>query len=125
MSDKRYTEDHEWVAVDGDTATVGISDYAQEQLGDLVFVELPAVGKTVAKGDELAVIESVKAASEVYAPIDGSVTETNAALANAPDLVNTDAEGEGWFCRMTMADTGQLDALMTAEKYQAYLKTLD
>jgi glycine cleavage system H protein len=125
MSDKRYTQDHEWVAVDGDTATVGISTYAQEQLGDLVFVELPAVGKEVSQGDELAVVESVKAASEVYAPIDGTVTEANAALADAPETVNTDAEGEGWFVKMTIADAGQLDALMTADKYQEFLATLD
>jgi glycine cleavage system H protein len=125
MSDKRYTEDHEWVAVDGDTATVGISAYAQEQLGDLVFVDLPEAGKTVAKGDEIAVVESVKAASEVYAPIDGTVTEANGALADAPETVNKDAEGAGWFVKMTIADAGQLDALMPADKYKEYVATLD
>lgn len=125
MSDKRFTEDHEWVAVDGDIATVGISTYAQEQLGDLVFVDLPEVGKEVSQGDELAVVESVKAASEVYAPIDGTVTETNEALTEAPDTVNSDAEGEGWFVKMKVADPGQLDTLMTVEKYQEFLVTLD
>jgi glycine cleavage system H protein len=125
MSDKRYTEDHEWVEVDGDTATVGISTYAQEQLGDLVFVELPDVGKDVAQGDELAVVESVKAASEVYAPIDGTVTEANEALAEAPETVNSDAEGEGWFVKMKVGDPAQLDSLMTVEKYQEFLATLD
>ncbi len=125
MSDKRYTEDHEWVAVDGDIATVGISTYAQEQLGDLVFVELPDVGKEVSQGDELAVVESVKAASEVYAPIDGTVTEANDALTDAPDTVNSDAEGEGWFVKMKVADASQIDTLMTVEKYQEFLATLD
>ncbi|MEQ8698115.1 MAG: glycine cleavage system protein GcvH [Bauldia litoralis] len=125
MSDKLYTEDHEWVAVDGDIATVGISTYAQEQLGDLVFVDLPEVGKEVSQGDDLAVVESVKAASDVYAPIDGTVTEANAALSDAPDTVNSDAEGEGWFVRMKIADPGQLETLMPADKYQEYLGTLD
>ena len=125
MSDKRYTEDHEWVAVNGDIATVGISTYAQEQLGDLVFVELPDVGKEVSQGDELAVVESVKAASEVYAPIDGTVTEANDALTDAPDTVNSDAEGEGWFVKMKVADASQIDTLMTVEKYQEFLATLD
>lgn len=125
MSDKLYTEDHEWVAVDGDIATVGISTYAQEQLGDLVFVDLPEVGKEVSQGDDLAVVESVKAASDVYAPIDGTVTEANAALSDAPDTVNSDAEGEGWFVRMKIADPGQLETLMPVDKYQEYLGTLD
>ena len=119
-----YTEDHEWIDVDGDIATVGITDYAQGQLGDVVFVEVPAAGTAIAKGGDAAVVESVKAASDVYAPVDGEVTEGNAALEGDPSLVNTDPEGEGWFFRMTLSDKGQLDGLMDGPAYQAFIDTL-
>jgi glycine cleavage system H protein len=119
-----FTREHEWIEIDGEVATVGITDYAQRQLGDIVFVELPAVGTMLAKGKDAAVVESVKAASDVYAPIDGEVTETNAALEEDPALVNTAPEGEGWFFRMTIADAGQLDGLMDAEAYQAFIATV-
>ncbi len=119
-----FTQDHEWIDVDGDTATVGITDYAQGQLGDIVFVEVPDAGRTLAKGDEAAVVESVKAASDVYSPVAGTVTEGNAALADQPDLVNTDPEGEGWFFRLTIADAGELDGLMDAAGYAAFVGTL-
>ena len=119
-----YTEDHEWIDVDGDIATVGITDYAQGQLGDVVFVEVPAAGTAIAKGGDAAVVESVKAASDVYAPVDGEVTEGHAALEGDPSLVNTDPEGEGWFFRMTLSDKGQLDGLMDGPAYQAFIDTL-
>src|SRR3546814_11647558 len=106
-----FTEDHEWVDVDGDTGTVGITDYAQGQLGDIVFVDVPDEGKTFAKGDDAAVVESVKAASDIYAPVSGSVIEGNAALGDTPGLVNEDAEGEGWMFRLTLSDPGELDGL--------------
>ncbi|MGB0921814.1 MAG: glycine cleavage system protein GcvH [Alphaproteobacteria bacterium] len=117
-----YTEDHEWISVEGDTATVGISNYAQEQLGDIVFVELPDEGRELVKGDEAAVVESVKAASEVYAPVAGTVIETNSALEGDPALVNSDAEGEGWFFTMTIADESELEGLMNEEAYQAMIE---
>jgi len=120
----RYTEDHEWITVAGDVATVGITTYAQEQLGDVVFVELPEVGRTVSKGDEAAVVESVKAASEVYAPLDGEVVEANDALADAPGKVNEDPEGAAWFVKIRMSDASQLDALMDEAAYKAYVETL-
>jgi glycine cleavage system H protein len=119
-----FTDEHEWIDVDGDVATVGITDYAQGQLGDIVFVELPAVGTAIAKGKDAAVVESVKAASDVYAPIDGEVTETNGALEEDPALVNTAPEGEGWFFRMTIADAGQLEGLMDAAAYKAFIDSL-
>lgn len=119
-----FTEEHEWVDVDGDVATVGITDYAQSQLGDIVFVEVPAGGKTVAKGDDAAVVESVKAASDVYAPVSGTVVEGNGALEGEPGLANSDPEGEGWFFRMTLGDKGQLDALMNATEYKAFCDNL-
>ena len=115
-----FTDEHEWIDVDGDAATVGITDYAQGQLGDIVFVELPAVGTAVEKGKDAAVVESVKAASDVFAPIDGKVTETNAALEDDPSLVNTAPEGEGWFFKMTVADTSQLDGLMDEAGYKSF-----
>ena len=115
-----YTEEHEWIDVDGESATVGITGYAQEQLGDIVFVELPSVGATVEKGKEAAVVESVKAASDVYAPISGTVTESNAALDDDPALVNSDAEGDGWFFRLTIADAGELAGLMDEAAYKAF-----
>ena len=121
----RYTKEHEWVLVDGDTATVGISPYAQEQLGDVVFVELPEVGKKIEKGKEMAVVESVKAASEVYAPIGGEVLEVNNALTDAPATVNEDALGKGWFAKIKLANKGELDGLMDAAAYAAYLGSLD
>lgn len=120
----RYTKDHEWISVDGDVGTVGISKYAQEQLGDIVFVELPEVGKAITKGGEAAVVESVKAASDVYAPISGDVVEVNEALASAPATVNDDAEGKGWFIKVKLKDLKELDGLMSAEQYQDFLKTL-
>lgn len=116
----RFSKDHEWVKVEGGIATVGISVYAQEQLGDVVFVELPAVGKKVKQGDEAAVVESVKAASEVYAPVSGEVTEVNSALADTPALVNEDAEGKGWFMKIRLADAKELDSLMDAAAYKKH-----
>ncbi len=119
-----FTEEHEWIDVDGDVATVGITDYAQSQLGDIVFVEVPESGASVTKGGDAAVVESVKAASDVYAPVDGDVTEGNAALGDDPSLVNTDPEGAGWFFRMALSDTGQLEGLMDARAYQAFVDGL-
>ena len=119
-----FTEDHEWVDVDGDTGTVGISDYAQGQLGDVVFVELPEIGKALAKGGEAAVVESVKAASEVYAPVSGEVVEVNGELEAAPGTVNEDPAGKGWFLKIRIKDAGELDALMNEAEYQNYVKTL-
>lgn len=119
-----FTEEHEWIDVDGGVATVGITDYAQGQLGDIVFVELPAVGTAVEKGKDAAVVESVKAASDVYAPITGEVTETNGALEEDPALVNSAPEGEGWFFRMTIADAGQLEGLMDDAGYKAFVESL-
>ncbi|GAB2176112.1 glycine cleavage system protein GcvH [Dongia sp. agr-C8] len=120
----RYTKEHEWVLVDGDTATVGISPYAQEQLGDVVFVELPEVGKKIEKGKEMAVVESVKAASEVYAPVSGEVAEVNNALTDAPATVNEDALGKGWFAKIKLANKGELDGLMDEAAYKAYVDGL-
>lgn len=119
-----FTDEHEWIDVDGGIATVGITDYAQGQLGDIVFVELPPVGTAVEKGKDAAVVESVKAASDVYAPIDGEVTETNGALEDDPALVNSAPEGEGWFFKMTIADPGQLDGLMDEGAYKAFVEGL-
>ena len=112
-----YTQDHEWIDVDGDTGTVGITDYAQGQLGDITFVELPEVGTTLKKGDAPCVVDSVKAASDVYAPVSGTVTEANAALEGEPELVNTDPEQSGWLFRLTLADAGELDGLMDRAAY--------
>jgi glycine cleavage system H protein len=119
-----YTRDHEWIAVDGDSATVGITGYAQNALGDVVFVEVPAAGKTLSQGDEAAVVESVKAASEVYAPVSGTVTEGNAAIEETPDLVNSDPEGEGWFFKLTLSDNQELGELMNADQYKEYCEGL-
>jgi len=125
MADTKYTKDHEWVRVEGDTATVGITDYAQEQLGDVVYVELPDVGKSVGVGDEAAVVESVKAASEVYAPVSGEVVEVNEALADAPNGVNDDAAGAGWFVKLKLSDTSELEKLMSEDEYKSFLAELD
>ena len=119
-----YTKDHEWIDVDGSTATVGITDYAQGQLGDVVFVELPTAGAVVAAGKEAAVVESVKAASEVYAPVSGTVVEANGALEATPDLVNTSPEGEGWFFKLTLSNTAELDGLLDEAGYKAFVDTL-
>ena len=115
-----YTEEHEWISVEGDTATVGITDFAQGQLGDIVFVEVPAAGTQVKTGGEAAVVESVKAASDVYAPLSGQVVEGNAALEADPSLVNSDPEGEGWFFKMTLSDNHELSGLMSAEEYKTF-----
>ena len=124
MSDIRYTEDHEWVRIDGDTATVGITDYAQEQLGDIVFIDMPEIGAALAQGDDAAVVESVKAASDIYAPITGEIEEVNDTLEGEPGRINEDAEGEGWFFRLSVSDTAELDNLMDEEAYQAFVKKL-
>ena len=124
MSETRYTKEHEWIRLDGDTAVVGITEHAQSQLGDVVFVELPEVGKSFAAGDEAAVVESVKAASEVYAPASGEVVAVNDALADAPATVNEDAEGKGWFLKLKLADPADLEKLMTAQQYKDYVATL-
>ena len=121
----RYTRDHEWIRLEGDIATVGISEYAQEQLGDIVFVDLPAVGKKLAKGDEAAVVESVKAASEIFAPVAGEVVEVNAALADAPGTVNTHPEGAGWFLKLKVANKADFDALMDGEAYASFVETVE
>jgi glycine cleavage system H protein len=120
----RYTRDHEWIRLEGDVATIGISDYAQEQLGDVVFVELPEVGKLLAKGAEAAVVESVKAASEIYAPVAGEVVEVNGALADEPGAVNADPEGEGWFLRLRVNNPADVEALMNIDAYQEFLRTI-
>jgi glycine cleavage system H protein len=124
MSTTRYTKDHEYVRVEGDTGIVGITDYAQSQLGDVVYVELPAVGKAVEKGGEAAVVESVKAASEVYAPVSGEVVEINGDLEAAPATINEDPAGKGWFIKIKLKDAGELDALMSQEDYDAYVKSI-
>lgn len=119
-----FTEDHEWIDVDGDVGTVGISDYAQGQLGDIVFVEVPEEGKQLAKGDEAAVVESVKAASDVYSPVSGTVLEGNDALADDPSLVNSDPEADGWFYRITLTDQSELEELMDESAYEAFVAKL-
>ena len=124
MADARYTKDHEWIRLDGDVAIVGITTYAQSQLGDVVFVDLPKVGTHVVKGDEAAVVESVKAASEIYAPASGEVVAVNEALEAAPATVNQDAEGAGWFVKLKLSDAKELDGLMSAHDYQLYLETI-
>jgi glycine cleavage system H protein len=124
-SDLRYTKEHEWVRLDGDIATVGISDHAQEALGDVVFVELPEIGRDVAADEACAVVESVKAASDVYAPLAGKVVETNQAIIDDPSLVNTEAEGEGWFFRVEIDDIDAFDALLDEAAYSEYVETLD
>ena len=120
MTTTLYTSDHEWLAIDGDVATVGITDYAQQQLGDVVFVELPKVGRSLKKAEAAAVVESVKAASDVYAPVTGEVLETNAELAAEPALVNSDAQGKAWFFKIRIADKGELGGLMDEAAYKAH-----
>ena len=120
MSETKYSDQHEWVRVDGDIGTVGISDFAQGQLGDVVFIELPSVGKVVVQGEEVAVVESVKAASEIYSPISGEVIEVNEALVDQPGAVNEAAEGEGWLFRLKLADPSELDDLMDSDDYKTY-----
>src|SRR3569833_1057744 len=124
MATVHYTKDHEWISVDGDVGTIGITDYAQSQLGDVVFVELPETGKTIAKSGEAAVVESVKAASEVYAPISGEVVEVNSTLEGAPATVNEGAQGKGWFLKMRLSDPSELESLMSEAQYKEFLKTL-
>ena len=116
-----FTKDHEWVRVEGDTGTVGITDYAQGQLGDIVFVEVPEAGRQLDKGGDAAVVESVKAASDIYAPVAGEVVEGNPALADEPSLVNTDPEGEGWFFKLRISDPSELNGLMDADAYRAFV----
>ena len=120
MSTIRYTKDHEWIRIDGNEAVIGITEFAQEQLGDIVYVELPEIGRKVAQGEEAGVVESVKAASEIYAPASGEVSAVNAALGNDPARVNKDAVGEGWFFKLKLADPKELDALMDEAAYKAF-----
>ncbi len=124
MPNLKFTTDHEWIRVEGDTAVIGITDYAQQQLGDVVFVELPDVGKVLERGKDAAVVESVKAASEVYAPIDGEVTEINPLLQDQPDTVNSDPHGAGWFFKIKLSDTAQLDALLDETQYKNMIAEL-
>lgn len=121
---KYYTKEHEWIVVAGNVATLGITDYAQAQLGDVVFVEVPTIGRKVKKGEETAVVESVKAASEVYSPVTGTVVEANEPLANSPITVNEDPEGAGWFCRIEMSDPAELEVLMDEAAYKAFVEGL-
>lgn len=124
MSRIAFTKDHEWIGVEGDVGTIGITEYAQSQLGDIVFVDLPEIGKAVAAGDEVAVVESVKAASEIYAPVAGEIVEINGAVAANPVLVNEQAETEGWFVKIRLSDPSELDALMDAAAYKAFVEGL-
>ena len=125
MLTRKYTEDHEWISMDGSIGTVGISEYAQVQLGDVVFVEVPEVGMSYKKGDEAAVVESVKAASEVYAPVDGEIVEVNSALEEDPSMVNSDAEGRGWFYKIKVNSLSDLDGLMDGEAYKLFVQELN
>ena len=119
-----FTSDHEWLRIEGDVATIGVTDYAQSQLGDVVFVELPEVGKKLVKGGDAAVVESVKAASEIFAPVGGEVIEVNGALADQPGTVNADPEGKGWFLKLKVANPADVEALMTIDAYQEFLRTI-
>lgn len=122
MTTERFTKDHEWIRIEAGIGTVGITNHAQQQLGDVVFVEVPEIGRKAARGEAVAVVESIKAASEVYAPVAGEVTEVNAALANQPALVNEDAEGKAWFFKLRIADPAELDGLMDRTAYKAFVK---
>jgi len=124
MADTRYSQEHEWIRVEGDVGTIGITQYAQEQLGDVVFVDVPQAGRKVAKGEACAVVESVKAASDIYAPVTGEVTEANAALADAPGEVNADPMGKGWFFKIKLSDKGELSGLMDEAAYNDFVKSL-
>ena len=124
MADVKYSEEHEWIRVEGDTGTIGITQYAQEQLGDVVFVDVPAAGRKVAKGEAVAVVESVKAASDIYAPVSGEVIESNAALADTPGDVNAEPMGKGWFFKIKISDKGELAGLMDEAPYAAFVKGL-
>ena len=124
MSETRYSKDHEYIRIEGDVGIVGISDYAQSQLGDVVFVELPATGKALSKGAEAAVVESVKAASEVYAPVSGEVTAVNSALEKAPGTINEDPQGEGWFMKIKLSNPSELGDLISEADYKTYLASL-
>ena len=124
MPTVKYSNEHEWIRVEGDIGTIGITQYAQEQLGDVVFVELPQAGRKVAKGEACAVVESVKAASDIYAPVSGEVTEANAALGDAPGDVNAEPMGKGWFFKLKLADKGELAGLMDEAAYEAFVKSL-
>jgi glycine cleavage system H protein len=119
-----FTSEHEWIRVEGDSATVGISNHAQEQLGDIVFAEVPAAGRTLTKGEEAAVVESVKAASDVYSPVSGEVTESNPAVADDPAVINRDPEGEGWFFKLKLTDASELDGLMDEAAYREWVNSL-
>ena len=119
-----FTEDHEWISVEGKTGTVGITEHAQEQLGDITFVELPEVGSDYGKGDSVSVVDSVKAASDVYTPVSGTVTEVNTDLEEQPELVNNDAEGEGWLFKVTLSDKSELEGLMDEDAYKTFLESL-
>ncbi len=125
MAGLKYTKEHEWIRVDGDMATVGISDYAQEQLGDVVYVELPEPGKAVARGSEAAVVESVKAASDIYAPVSGEVIEINEKLNDEPETVNESPTGGGWFMKIRLSNSGELDGLMDEAAYNAFIETIE
>ncbi len=125
MSDLKFSKDHEWLCVEDDTATIGISDYAQEQLGDVVYVELPEIGQKFSVGAQAAVVESVKAASEIYAPASGEVVEVNNALDDNPALVNSDATGQGWFIKLKLDNTAELEALMDKNSYQKFIAGLE
>jgi len=124
MAEVKYSEEHEWIRVEGDTGTIGITQYAQEQLGDVVFVDVPASGRKVAKGEAVAVVESVKAASDIYAPVSGEVIESNAGLAETPGDVNAEPMGKGWFFKIRMSDKGELAGLMDEAAYEAFVKSL-
>ena len=124
MADIKYSQEHEWIRVEGDVGTIGITSYAQEQLGDVVFVDVPQAGRKVAKGEACAVVESVKAASDIYAPVSGEVVEANAGLADAPGDVNADPMGKGWFFKIRLSDKGELAGLMDEAAYNAFVKTL-
>ena len=125
MLNRKYTEEHEWISMDGSIGTVGISEYAQVQLGDVVFVEVPEIGKNYKKGEEAAVVESVKAASEVYAPVDGKIVEANNALEEDPSIVNSDAEGRGWFYKIKVNSLSDVDGLMDGEAYQLFVQKIN